>query len=408
MLSKGCLKKLFEHSDKTLPTFKKELKLEYDALNDLRAGIAISSATEDRLDIAYLLEVTCFLINNEAMKNNGAANVRVFLKAINMQEVDSYPFIEITKRPMKPQEKITNSSDPLIYIIDTGYEFVKIHFAINSNDMVRQLNGERTAPEKTVNNAADPLWDEREINSLIANPSACQLLADLYSGNRRLSMYEINGIAKSLCNAQGTQKLLKKRTEQSGDYESIQSKLMGRLMSRYRRIGYGKHALACKSFCGLTVDCRANNETMVNHIADLLPQPLNTVRQLKCRRVGCQESSVVREDMQEHFDTDLNSEYTGITVYKSFVGIGKTRLYLEQISRFIAEDKTVLIAFPTHVAKNDVLGRLLQFLDAELIEDKGIDVPQVPNIDSEFEEMIKSYYAPMKIKSAVTVKRQSK
>ncbi|MEK4205012.1 MULTISPECIES: hypothetical protein [Paenibacillus] len=388
----GCLKKLFEHSDKTMPTFKNEMKLEYDALNDLRAGIAISSATEDKLDIAYLLEVTCFHINNEAKNNNGAAAVRGFLKAVNIQDFDSSPLIEITKRPMSPQEEITNSSDPLIYIIDTGYEFVKIHFAINSNDMVRQLNGERITPNETVNNAAYPSWDEREKNSLIADPSACQLLAELYSGSRCLTMYEINGIAKALCNVQGAQKRLKKRMRLSGEYESRQIKLMGSLMSRYRRSGYGKHALACKSFCGLTVDCRANNETVVNHIADLLPQYHNTVRQLKNRRIGCQEDFVVRKRMQEQFAADLNSEYTGITVYKSFVGIGKTRLYLEQIICFIAEDKTVLIAFPTHAAKDDVLGRLAQFLDEELIEEKVIDVPEVPNINCEFDALINSYY----------------
>ncbi|QSF45286.1 ATP-binding protein [Paenibacillus tianjinensis] len=396
----GCLKKLFEHSGKNLSQFKKELKLEYDALNDLRAGIAISSATEDRLDIAYLLEVTCFHINNEAKNNNGAVAVRGFLKAINIQEIDSHPFIEITKRSMNPQEEITNSSDPLIYIIDTGYEFVKIYFAINSHGMVRQLNGERIFPEKTVNNATDPSWDEREINSLIADPSACQLLADLCSGNRRLSMYEINGIAKSLCNVQGAQTILKERMELSGDYESIQLTLMGRLMSRYRRMGYDQNELACKSFCGLVVECRQNNEIKFGHITDLLRQPSNKIITLRNRRIGNQSITAIREQMQEQFNTDLNSDDVGITVYKSFVGAGKTSLYLAHIPDFIAEDKTVLIAFPTHVAKNDVFGRLSQFLDAESIEDKLINVPQVPNIEHEFDALIKSYYANGEYKRA--------
>ncbi len=341
-----------------------------------------------RLDMVYLIETACCKINHESSGGNGAKSIKDFLNDIGLRLNKNDADLEVVRRPMNPQAEITKSCGPLLYILDTGHNFVKINFAVNSQ-MDQQVDGD---PE-TDRTRSRLAWDDTDrIDSLVANEStACRLLQAL-DRQQKLTMSELNGLCQSLCNIKAAATRLKQWMRLTDMYSELQIAVIDRLMSRYRRIGYPHNAIRCKSFCPYHEDCRQRQEIVFCCVSDLLKQRQNHIATMKSSGRQRKAPETIRNEMREQFDRDLNSDENKAYVYKCFVGIGKTQMYLERINSFIQDEVTVIIALPTHQLKNDVMRRLAEHVNQEVISERIVNVPDLPKVNESFEEEVKSYY----------------
>lgn len=347
-----------------------------------------------KIDVVYLIETACFKVNYEAPSKNGSKSVKDFLHDIGLRSEKSNAALEVVRRPMKPETEITKSCDSLLYILDTGHNFVKIHFAVNSQ-MVQHVNEEQLSDIDTVKSGKGKNipWDETDrIDSLTSNEATkCQLLQHLKQG-QKVDLNALNGLCQSLCNVKAAQTTLKHWMQHSHMYSEVQTDIIQHLLSRFRRIGYPSSAIQCKSFCSHYEDCKQRQVIVFHRVSDLLKQRQNYIATLRSDRRPRKPPEMIQSDMRKQFDQDLSSDESKVYVYKSFVGIGKTQMYLERIDGFIQDGMTVIIAFPSHQLKKDVLCRLSKHLSAEVIIEKVLDVPDLPKINEAFEEEVKSYY----------------
>jgi|GEM_PF-6600948 len=398
----GCLIQLFEADTKDIRKFRRALREQFSNSRTFTSSSTLISETpEQRIDVHYLIEAACHKISKGS---NGAGKVKGFLSAINLQVLESGPWIDVVQRPMNAtnviqhqQEdaaaiKATKSFDELLYTIDTGNQFVRIHLAINSYDFEQMIKGTKIQrSEQSVMSRDDPSWDERNFESLIAENDGCRFMQELNIGSRRLSMKELNGLAKAICNVSGVQTKIKEWMCKSNQYDLVQIDFISRLMSRYRRIGYAIYPPTCRSFCNQRSACTMSKDIAFHCVTDLLQQKQNTVFPLRERQRNTVCLEHVRQDMNSKFEVDLASKGNKIHVYKCFVGVGKTYMYLAKLRNFIEEGKTVIIALPTHLLREDVVGELNKHLTQEQIDEAIIDVKNIPFISLAFQEELQNY-----------------
>lgn len=387
---KGCLHVLFggKYKRKKLQQLLKEPLIEEIPEEVMNSEVDPAK----RIDVVYLIEATCCKINYEAPNRNGPKYVKDFLYDIGVQLDKSDPVLAVTRRPMNPEAEITKSCGSLLYILDTGHNFVKIHFAVNSHN--QYVAGEQLGDvEQTSIDQEDISWDEADrIDSLTANEGAvCQILQHLKQ-RQKVDMSVLNGVCQSLCNVKAAQTTLKQWMEESGMYTKVQTDIIQHMMSRYRKIGYPNNAIHCKGFCPCYEECRQRQEIAFHRVSDLLKQRQNYIATLRSDRRQRKALETIQIEMRSQFDQDLSSDESEVYVYKSFVGIGKTQMYLERIDGFIQNELTVIIAFPSHQLKNDVMSRLQDHLCADDISEKVLDVPGLPKVNEDFVEEVKGYY----------------
>lgn len=388
----GCLRKLFG-ARKDIRTFHKELVSEFLLFNCLTEKLPSCVIDDTKtLDVEYLLDVACFKTFKDDPNKNGTKAVKTFLEAINIQYDGTKSRIEIEKRPF---EKVTNSSDALLYNIDTGYEIVKVYLAVNNDDFIKLINNENE-DVVYINNVkvkGKKKRDSSDIDLLIANSDGCKLLQHLFDDKARITLEELRGLAKVLCGLGSAQKKVIEWMERSNQYEELQMDLIKFLFKCYRNRGYETLSSSCKQFCSVYNECSEDKLFKVNKVTDLLKQKKNTIRRMKSFKTASRSKESIREEMRHKFQDDLSSEDNCIYAYKCFPGIGKTHMYLDELSKLIEEQKTVIIAFPSHQLKEDVKNRLHEHLDSILIDSNVITVQKLPDISDTFKDEIDSFYA---------------
>lgn len=394
----GCLKRLF-CGKMNIATFKKELKEAFTALKDLRNSSTtniIFTGSNTIIDIPYLIETACFMANQSASGGNGSKAVESLLKVIGL-EFDGKG-CRMDLRNSLRSEYSANTCEDDIYTISSGHNLVLIYFSICEYQFPRFFNGEDVAKDLSMFKKTEqdfPRDESYSIDSLIAAGNCCLLLSDLESGNNPVGVYQISKVIQAICSLNGAQTTLQRWMNESSIYNEIQCKFMYYLFSRYKRIGYGDLPTPCRFICNRNKreDCISGLDFEPNTVLDLLPQKHGVIRRLKTKQYNNRDASEIRDEIQATFNNDLASEENKLYVYKCFVGLGKTWMYLNKINEFIDEKKTVIIALPSHNLKDDVVSRLHEFVSDHQISDHIIVVPRIPHIDEDFSEQLDAYYA---------------
>lgn len=392
----GCLKRLF-CGKMRMDTFKNELKSEFIAFNDLRnASTAkiIFTGSNTIIDIPYLIEAACFLTNQSASGGNGSKDVGIFSKVIGL-EFDGKGCRMDLRNSLRSEYSLNTCEDD-IYTLSSGHNLVLIYFSICEYQFLRFFNGEDVTKDLYMFKKAEkdfPRDESNSIDSLIAAGNSCLLLSDLESGNNPINVYQISRIIQAICCLNGAQTTLQRWMNESSIYNEFQSKFIYYLFSRYKRIGYGDLPTPCRFICNRDKreNCISGLDFEPNTVLDLLPQKHCVIRRLKTKQYNNRDASEIREEIQATFNNDLASEENKLYIYKCFVGLGKTRMYLNKINEFIDEKRTVIIALPSHNLKDDVVSRLNE--SDNQISDHIIVVPRIPHIDEVFSEQLEAYYA---------------
>lgn len=391
----GCLNRLF-NSYKSVRTFRTALKDEFNqqATLQIEEGRTYLQREDVKveLDVLYLIYVACFNVNTKATEGNGSKDLNSFLNAININ-MDSLHLIKFN-----PFSKLTFSCDDYKYIYRQSHECVSLEFNITSTDLMQYLNGNTATLASdtkriSIPTIKTPTWDESiKIESLIANDAVCMLLRELYSGSSKLSLAELRHLAKSLCNLKGAQEAIKKALKGTGLYNDNTPDLIAYLMSSYRINGYTPFPPLCESCCTFYGECYNDIGIKAKHIKDTFIQKHRTIRSINSKKRIYKDKETVRTELYERFKDDCDSDDRSIYVFKSFVGIGKTQMYLSKIQDFITQHKTVIIGVPSHKLKDDIVTRLKSMYDNDFIENNIIIVPELPTKDINFKECLSSFY----------------
>lgn len=358
----GCLKRLFNNY-KDIRTFKKELEKEYDLFVKLLLSKDKTYTYKSKsalIDPSYLFFVACFAVYNKASKKNESKTLTAFLTAIDL---DGYALSKMQFE--KKSSKLTDPVDAYIYILRESIKNV----SYNKN----------TSKDESVN-----------VTSLISEHSSCLLLKDLISKSRTLSLQELRHLANSLYWISNAQTSFVNSIENTGLYDDDIHKLIDNLMSSYRKLGI--NSPNCTGFCSHHSECNSLAGHKVTYLEDVLPQKEGTIHQKRRSRVY-KDVDIIRTELSERFNNDLCSDENSTFVYKCFPGVGKTEMYLLKINEFIEQEKTVIIALPTHKLKDDIISRLNSLPSNDLIAEKVIIIPELPMVDDEVNKELKFFYA---------------
>jgi hypothetical protein len=396
----GCFKRLF-CGKMRVTTFENELKVEFttfSSLIDASTSNIIFSGSNTSIDIPYLIESACFLTNQSASGGNGSKDVESLLATINLEYDKDSKGCRMDLRNSLLSEYSANTCEDDVYTISSGDNLILIYFSIYEYQFPSCINGEKVVKDILLfkNTERDFTRDEsNSIDSLIAEGSCCLLLSDLESGNSSINMFQISRLIQAICCLNGAQTTLQRWMNESSIYNEFQSKFIYYLFSRYKRIGYGDLPTPCRFICNRNKreDCISGLDFEPNTVLDLLTQKHGVIRRLKTKQYNNRDVSEIREEIQATFNNDLASVENKLYVYKCFVGLGKTHMFLDKTNSFIEEKKTVIIALPSHNLKDDVVTRLSRYLTDKQISDHIIVVPRIPKMDDDFSEQLDAYYA---------------
>ncbi|CAK7037059.1 hypothetical protein [Tissierella sp.] len=388
----GCLNRLF-NSYKNISQFKKALKEEFRLYPNLM-GTTDKTDTVDYeaafIDIPYLVYAACFAVRNKFSQSNAARKLDAFLLAINLNK-------SIMQAKKRSAIKSTDSCDEYKYILEEKHNSVEFTFTINTTDFINSFDSK--SPKNNCNafnvEPTRPKRDESiDVDLLIANDSTCKLLKELCSGSRKLSMSELNHLAKSLCTIDGAMTALLKAIKATGLYNDTIESFIDYLIGCYKRNGYGERPPLCSYSCSHHKSCNLEAGHQVSYLRDVSQQKLGTIRRINNTVRSYKDKETIRAEITDSFNNDCNTEDNRVFVYKCFVGLGKTHIYLNKIQEFIESNKTVIIAVPSHALKDDIVLRLREdHLSEDLIAEKVIIVPKIPDAGGDFNKELNSLYS---------------
>lgn len=400
------------------------------------------------IDTLHLIETTCCKIHVDG-GSHGDRDLNDFLASIYLLMSNRGVLLKIADKRSYLLDDLSAEPDGYHYDIKTEHINARIYFRLTANDFMRMAVdkleplGEMLSKDQVEFVMDNVNWDVvKDIGALIAN-SGCIYLNKIVSGEKLIDLEELRAIAIELSMQKGIQTVVTKRLRQLSLYDKSTLKMLERFMERYRRIVVGDVRIPCQSFCCVRDDCCERQGFVVEEILDILPQKPGSIRKLLREERIAESAKMLRHRLQQDFEADLcldadiineeekeiealiadlgeddlsesididetwglfegeevelnethDEEPSGeIYVYKCFVGLGKTQMYVSKAKEFIDNKRSVIIAFPNHDLKDDVLKRIKQSLKTKALKKKVIDVPMRPSINSDMDQRINQLY----------------
>lgn len=350
------------------------------------------------VDTLHLIETTCCKLHVEG-DSHGDRDLKRYLKSIYLLANNRGALLKIGDPQSYEMKNLKTEPTGFYYDIISEETLGRLYFSITKADFIKIVI-EECQPENQPLEQMDleaqtnsVKWDAHEdIERLIATHNGCMHLKEIIDGERLANISELRWIAFELRNQKGMQSEISKRLTDTEQYDNVTLTMFKRFMERYRRIVIDKSAIPCEPYCERCESCQDRQGYVVKQMTDLLPLKKGSIRKLLTINREVVLKDELRERIADDFESDLTLNKETLYIYKCFVGLGKTKMYVDKAIEFINSNKSVIIAFPNHALKEDVMNRIMNGIQSKSMKKKIINVPSLPSINCELDRTIEQLF----------------